>query len=286
MPQLNTAADIAAYIQTIYEDAMFVAREQNIIAGLVTTYSDRTGLASRSASEWSQATINTIGESDDLTSQAFNPSVISTLTPAERGAQFFLTDSRLESDPFEVQREAALELGAAMATKIETDVIGNFSSLTGGTVGAAGSTFTWSYLASAVAVLRNRKVPGPYYAVLHPYHALDLGIAVANMAQSTGQMQTPSAGDGYLGGGNLGAPLGLAGMFQSANISVDSSDDAVSAVFNPMALALDSRRAPRLEPERDASRRGWELNMTAVYAHGVWRPTYGVKITADATTPS
>ena len=42
------------------------------------------------------------------------------------------------------------------------------------------------------------------------------------------------------------------------------------------ALALDMRRAPRLEPERDASRRGYELNLSAVYAHGVWRPKFGV----------
>ena len=34
----------------------------------------------------------------------------------------------------------------------------------------------------------------------------------------------------------------------------------------------------RLEPERDASRRGWELNLSTVYAHGVWRPTYGVQM--------
>ena len=28
------------------------------------------------------------------------------------------------------------------------------------------------------------------------------------------------------------------------------------------------------------------LNMSMLYAHGVWRPTWGVQIIADAQTPS
>ena len=70
------------------------------------------------------------------------------------------------------------------------------------------------------------------------------------------------------------------------NNSIDVNTDAVSAVFAPQAIAFDVRRAYRLEPERDASLRAWELNATMVYAYGLGeRPTWGVKITADATAP-
>lgn len=284
MPSLNTKADIATYVQTIYEDAMFVAREQVQVAPYVSNFSDRTGLASRSSSIYNSATINAIGESDDLTSQAFTPSVLATLTPGEVGAQFFLTDSRVESDPMSVRNDAALELGAAMADKIETDVCSVFTSLTGGTVGAAGSTMTWSYLAAAVSRLRAAKVPGPYWAVLHPYQIHDLGVAVSNMAAATGQMNAPNAGDAALANRMVGAPLGLAGIIESARTPF-SSTDTYGAVFNPLAMALDTRRAPRLEPERDASRRGFELNLSAVYGYGVWRPAYGIAVLSDATAP-
>ena len=74
--------------------------------------------------------------------------------------------------------------------------------------------------------------------------------------------------------------------FVSANIEVDANDDAVSGVFNPGALAFDSRKPPTLEPERDASLRAWELNMTAGYAYGERRDSFGVAYTADATEPS
>lgn len=74
-------------------------------------------------------------------------------------------------------------------------------------------------------------------------------------------------------------------VFVTSNIPV-TSNNARGLMFSREALALDVRRAPRLEPERDASRRGWELVMSAVYAHGTWRPEWGVQIFTDATTPT
>jgi hypothetical protein len=75
-------------------------------------------------------------------------------------------------------------------------------------------------------------------------------------------------------------------IFESANLTPDGGDDVTAGIFSPMALALDVRRAPRIEPERDASRRATELNLSAVYAHGVWRPKFGVKLISDATVPA
>ncbi len=74
-------------------------------------------------------------------------------------------------------------------------------------------------------------------------------------------------------------------IYTSANISIITGTDAYCAMFSREALALDIRRAPRLEAERDASARAWELNMTAVYAHGVWRPTWGIQGIFNAATP-
>lgn len=290
-PHLNTAADIAnPYIQTIYEDALFIAREENVMASLITSFNDRSGLASRSASEYNQASFPVVGESDDLASQAFTPSVISTITPFERAAQFFITDSRIESDPWNViQADASRELGFGLANTVERDLVANFSSLTGGTVGSAGSAMTWGYLAAAVATLRGNNVPGPYYAALHPYQAHDLMLAAANVGAGAGMMNAPQAGDRAFAGGilfGLGAPLGLAGIVQSSNIDVDGSDDAIGAVFAPSAMAIDVRRPPRMEPDRDPSRRGIELNISTIYATGVWRPKYGVQVVSDASLPA
>ena len=78
----------------------------------------------------------------------------------------------------------------------------------------------------------------------------------------------------------VGQAYGIS-FFVSANITVGTG--AHGGMFSRDALALDIRRQPRLEPERDASRRGWELNMSTVYAKGVWRPTFGVDMLFDST---
>jgi hypothetical protein len=285
MPAAFTqVSDIQAptdYIQKIYEDALFVARENELMSSLVTGYTGQ-GIAPRISSEYSSANIAAINDDDDLTSQSFKPTVLATLTPSEVGAQYLITDQRSESDPMGVRRDAALELGAAMATKVETDLIGDFANFTGGTAGAAGSTMTWDYFFAAVSQLRAQKAPAPYYAVLHPFQIHQL----AKAAAVTGTINnTPSFGDEVMRNRFFSMAAGCM-IFESANLEPDSGDDVTAGVFSSLALALDVRRAVRFEAERDASRRADELNVSMVYAHGVWRPKFGVKLISDASTPS
>ena len=280
---LNTAANISTYIQNIYEDAMFIARENAIMPQLVTTFGDTTDENRlRKSSLYGSATIATLGETDDLASQTFTPSVLSTLTPAEVGAQFFLTDSRMSSDPFGMRNDAAMELGMALATKINTDLLGDLASLTGGTVGAAGTVITWGQFFAARALLKAQKAPEPYRCVLHEYQWFVLAKSVAPAATVTNapQLQDEVARRYYVG------TAAGADIYTTADITIDGSTDAKGGMFSAAALALDGRRAPRLEVERDASRRGVELNMTGVYAHGVWRPSFGVLMYFDAATPT
>lgn len=63
------------------------------------------------------------------------------------------------------------------------------------------------------------------------------------------------------------------------------SNYAVGAIFNRAAMAYDLRRALRIEPQRDASKRGTELNATIEYAVGVVQANYGVQLRSDASTP-
>lgn len=282
---LNPVANIQSptdYIQRIYEDALFVARDTNLMMPLVTMYTGQ-GMAPRTGSEYGTATIVDISDTDDLTSQVFTPSTLSTLTPQERGAQFFLTDQRVESDPFGVAADASQELGAALAQKMERDLVSNFSSLTGGTVGAAGTVITWGHFYAMLSRLRNGNVPGPYYFVCHPYQWHQLGKAVtpaASAITNAPEFQNAAMRDFYQ------TTVSGVQIYVTSNISVDSSDDARCAMFARPALAIDVRRAPRLEPERDASRRGTELNLSTIYAHGVWRPRFGVQGIFDAATPT
>lgn len=279
---LNTSAEISAFVNTIWEDALLVARENNLMAGLVTGFGDRSGTAIRSLQTYGTATMNTLAESDDLASQTFSPSQLSTLTPAELGAQFFITDLRVETDPFGVRNAAALELGQAMAEKIDVDLLSNFSSLTGGTVGASGSANSWGYFAAMLTRLKAQKAPMPYVYVAHPYqwHPLAKAASVAGSQTNIGPALADNVNRNFFVGNVMGVDI-----YVTANVPL-SGTDARAAMFSRAALALDIRRAPRIEAERDASRRGVELNLTGVYAHGVWRKTFGVQGLFDCQAPT
>lgn len=282
MPAANTYSNITEFVNDVFEDALTTAREMNLMTGLVRVFDDRTGMAVRKVQEYGTAQINTIGEMDDLASQAFTPVALSQLTPAEAGGQFFLTDQRLETDPFGVREDAALELGQAMAEKYERDLVGTFDNLTGGTVGAAGTVITWGHFYAMLSRLRVQHAPLPYSFVCNPYHWHQLAKAVTPAGGA--QTNAPNFQDDVVRRFWV-QTVGPVDIYVTSYAEPDSDGDAYCAMFSRNAIALDLRRRPRLEPERDASRRGWELNMTSVYAFGTWRPKWGIQGIFDAATP-
>lgn len=276
-------SDISSYVNTIYERALFVARENNLMTGLVRPFSAQ-GWMSRTLSTRPTLTAASVADGTDYANPTtFGKSTLATMTPGEVIVQVILTDQNIESDPDGARDDAALEMGNAIATKIDSDLVGAFPSFTVDKGDGANNTVTLDNFAAAVAVLRNRKVPAPINAVLHPYHWHDIWVALGQPAATysfLGEMANQAMRD-YA----VNSMLGIR-WFVSANISVDANADAISGVFNQGAIGFDSRRAPRLEPERDASLRAWELNMTAGYGYGVIRDAFGVKFTADATEPA
>ena len=284
---INQWADVSSIAQSVQHDAYHIVREVATMPGLVTVFGDMSGGNTRKSYKYNSATAKTIGEADDLTSSAFTPEADQTLTPAEIGEQFFITDLRKESEaPEMILTDAARELGFAATDKLETDLLGNFSSLTGGTIGTAGSTITWGYVAAAISQGRNasKNVNVPLAMVLHGYQASVLAksasIAGSSLAQAPGYTQGVTTQGLKQVFNFMGVPI------YQVFAAVDSADDFRGGVFPRNAIALDWRRPIRVEAERDASRRGLELNMSAVYAHGVWRPALGVQFIFDASAPT
>lgn len=277
-------SDISSFVASIYERSLFVVRETNLMANLVTNYSAQ-GWMTRTFSTRPQVTAETVSDGVDYSNAtSFGKSSVGTLTPTEAIAQVILTDQNVETDPDGARNDASMELGAAIATKIDEDLVDLFTSFATDKGDGANTTASLTNMAAAIAVLRNRSVPGNIKVVFHPYHWHDIWVELGRPAATYAAAEdlTTQALRDYFVDRLLGVNI-----FISAQIDVDGSDDAVSGIFNPMALALDTRRAYRLEPERDASLRAWELNATAGYAVGLGpRPTFGVKFTADAAEPS
>lgn len=280
----NIWSDVSSIANSIQEDAYFIVRETATMQNLVTVFRDLNGMNPRVGYKYNSMTANAISDADDLTSQSFTPSADQTLTPAEIGAQFFVTDARADSDlPENIISDGARELGFAANDKIETDLLGDMASLTGGTVGGSGSAITWSYVSAAIAQARyvNKSTSVPLVFVMHGYQwavlAKSASIAGASVAPAPGfQEEITRTGwvARYMGVDLYQVMGGISGT------------DFYGGVFPRNSLAFDVRRAIRVEPERDASRRGYEFNMSAIYAHGVWRPALGISTLFAATAPT
>lgn len=280
---VTTTSDLNSLFALIYEDALFVARETNIMTNLVTNYAAPGWMVRKIGIRPTVSAASVADGVDYATPTTFGQTLKATLTPGEVIAQVILTDQMIDTDSSDAVRDAAQELGNAVGTKIDTDLVTDFASFTTDKGDGANTTATIANFAAAVSVLRNAKAPNPIYCVVHPYHWHDvwveLGQPAANQAL-LGDVANQALRDFF-----VGRWINVQ-WFSDANIAVDVNSDAISGVFNPGALAFDSRKAPTLERERDASLRAWELNMTAGYAHGVRRTEFGVKFTADATEPT
>lgn len=281
---LSGVAELNAYFNNIFEDAVFVLREQNLAPSMVRRFTNGRGDETRSVTEYPKVTPVEVAETADFTAPtAFDKTLLSTLTPAEHMSQVIITDRRRETDPDNARQDAAIEMGGGMAEYIDKAIFGNFNLLTGGTVGSLAGTMLWGYLMAAEARLRAASVPRPHYAVLHPYAWHDLATVAAVAATVT---NAPNFQDEVQRRYYVSNAVGLDGIFISANVETSGGTGAYSAVFNPNAIAYDVRRGVRMEPERDASARAWELNLTTLFAHGVWRPLWGIQVLHDITAPT
>lgn len=285
---LNLWSDVSGIANSILAGATLVLRENGIMQARITVFNDQTGDNPRVGHKYNETTASEIGEADDLTSTAFTPSADQTLTPIEIGEQFFVTDRRRDSDaPEDIIRDGGMELGLAALEKIEGDLVGDLASLTGGTIGAAGTAITWGYVAAAIsrAQVVNKSKAIPLSCVIHAYQASVLAKG-ASIAGATSLAQAPGVTEQITRQGLMPAFVFMNVPIYQSMQDPDSDDDFTGGVFPRIALAIDWRRQIRVEPQRDASRRGTEFNMSGVYAHGVWKPDRGIQMIFDATAPT
>jgi hypothetical protein len=270
----STYNAISSLVANIYEGALLTASENSVMTNLVTVYRDSTSMTPRVFSNYTGGTIVSLAEISDLSAQTFNPAAAGTVTPALFGQQYYVTDARITSDFNAVQRDASQDLGRVFGVKVDTDLVGKFASLTGGTVGTAGGTLTWANIQRAAAYLRAAYAPGNFIAVLRPEHWYYLTSASSGVPTL---MQSPAWMDS-LAANFYQASWGGIDFFVDGNIT--SGTAAVAGMFHPDAIAYDERRPFRIETQRDASRGGggWELNATIIYGAGIYRPTFGVQM--------
>ncbi len=260
----------------IVAQARFTAEEQSLMLGLVTQY-NIAGQAGKTVQipKYPAVTAAALDEGTAPADTDVSTSSV-TVTCSEVGNSVLLTDLAAmgAGNPAD---ELGTVLGNAIATKIDSDLIALFSGFSGA-LGAAGAEITVADLFKAAATLRANKVTGSMAAVVHPFQAYALKANLTNtmVNPNGGELQNEAMRSGYVG------TIAGIDVYESANVAIDGSDDAVAAVFAPEALAIALKSEFNLETQRNATRRGTELVATAVYGVAELDDSFGVKITADA----
>jgi len=272
----TTSTTLDDLFVNIIAQARFTAEEQSLMMGLVTRY-DIGADAGKTIQvpKYPAIAAADLTEGTDMSSTTVSTSSV-TIAVGEVGAQVVLTDVAAmgAGNPAE---ELGTVLGNSIATKMDVDLIALFDGFSSA-LGGAGTEITVADLFKAAATLRAAKVTGPMAAVVHPFQAYQL------KANLTNTFANPNAGDAQntaMVNAYVGTIAGI-DVYESANITVDGSDDAKGAVFAPEALAIAMKRDFQIEPQRDASLRAFELNATAVYGVGELDDSFGVEMLFDS----
>jgi hypothetical protein len=227
-------------------------------------------------------------EGEELTTTHKLSDTIAEIEPTEVGLRVALTDKLRRQVRDDMLKLAGKQIGDSGARKQDKDGIAMFSGFSVG-IGSAGTALTWEHLAAARTAIFSNTEPAdtsvPIYGVfrseqLHPL-AKDLAPA--------GTYPIPSGlSEEVIKAGRVKAN-GIAGidmLFEDNNISKDSSDDAIGAVFSKDALILVQDAMPALETERKMGLRGVVVQQTWNYAFGEYLDGWGRSMTFDSVTPT
>jgi N4-gp56 family major capsid protein len=273
----STTTTLDDLFVNIVREAIFTAQEQSLVRNLVTVYD--IGADDGKAIQvpiYPEVSASALTEGSDMSSTAVSTSS-ATITAGEVGVQAVLTDLAARSSSRDIAADLGRVLGEAVAKKMDQDLIALFDGFSA-SLGATTTELTAAHIFNAAAQLDNAKAPGRKYAVLHPYQVYNLKANLTNTFANPngGDLQNEAMRNGYVG------TLAGVDMFESANITIDGSGDAKGAVFVPQALGLAIKWDVNIEPQRDASIRGWELNATACYGVAELKDNYGIEMYFDA----
>ena len=221
----------------------------------------------------------------DMTNSEDIGMTVTQLSASEVGLKVILTDKLVRQENEDVFKIVGRQMGDAMARRKDTDLLGLFSALNGGTtLGAAGATLTLANLAAVINFARANKFSHPQVIVVHPNSLFD----VAHQSAAIPSLTTPIP-HGFsedLLRDFYKFTINRVPVFDDGNITVDSSDDAIGAIFAKNALVMLDSVGFSEERERDASLRATELVVVADYGAFELDDLEGAPLTYDAAAPA
>jgi len=218
------------------------------------------------------------------------------LAATERGAKIVITDKAArENGTTDLFRLVGKQFGDAGARKRDRDVQALYAGLNGGVAfGESSATLSLGNFAATIAKAMGGNAGAtdstggepfdPDYAVHHPHAVFNVtqsATAIGNNTQKVNDRREEAMLSRFFSINFNGVDL-----FQSKNIFVDSSGDAVGVLAERGAMVGLTSLEWTTERQRDASARGTEVNFVSDYGVFELDDTRGAPLLFAADAPS
>jgi N4-gp56 family major capsid protein len=271
-------------LPSIVAEALFVASEKSIMRGLVRNYTLNAGQGKTvTVPIYSQQTAAALTEGTAPSYTAISTDG-ATLTVSEVGLTAQISDLAIMASTSNVVSDIGRLFGEAIARKMDADLMVLFNSFST-TVGGVSTTATAALLFQAIAKLRSAgyDTANDCSIVLHPAVAYD----VASTLTSTFAAPASMIGNDALRNGFMGT-LGGVPVYQSSlvpqsTLASNASGDYGCGVFHKDALGLAMMQDIRIESQREATKRGFDLVGSAIYGVGELYDGAGILATFDSS---
>ena len=253
-------------LPSIVAEALFVASEKSIMRGLVRNYTINPGQGKTvTVPIYPKQTAAALTEGTAPTFTAISTNGV-TLTVSEVGLTAQISDLAMMASASNVVADIGRLFGEAIARKMDSDILSNVGSLSAG-VGGASTAATPALIFQAIAKLRSQgyDTSNDCAIVLHPNVAYD----IASTLTSTFAAPASQIGNDALRNGFMGT-LGGVPVYQSSlvNVAGGAAGDYNSVLFHRDAFGLALMQDIRIESQREATKRGFDLVGSAIYGVG------------------
>jgi len=286
----TTTTSLNDLLPSIVAEALFQAQEQSIMRNLVRNYAIPAGSGkSIVVPTYAPVAAHSVNEGTDLATayasdgSGGNPTAISTggvtITVGEVGIMTNVTDLAMKASASNVVADVGRLFGAAIAAKMDKDLIALFSGFSAG-VGTDATPLTAATIFKGIATLRNSGVSTTGIScVVNPMVAYDLKSSLTSaFAGHASDVSNEAMKTGYVG------TIGGVSIYESSHV-VDNgtAGDFVGGLFHRDALGLALMSDISIEVQRNASLRADELVATATYGVKELFDAYGLSVTADSS---
>jgi N4-gp56 family major capsid protein len=274
----STTTTLNDLLPSIVAEALFVANERSIMRGLVRNYTLSQGQGKTvTVPTYPKLTAAGLTEGTALEASAVSTGS-AVLTVSEVGLMTSISDLAMIASASNVVSDIGRLFGEAIARKMDQDLAGNFANFST-VVGSNSTAATAALLFQAIAKLRSQgyDTTADCAIVLHPEIAYDVKSSITSTFAAPASM----VGNSALESGYIGL-LGGVPVYETSNIT-STTGDSIGGLFHRDALGLALMQDIKIETQRQAALRGWDIVGSAIYGHGELQDLAGVALSFDSS---